>query len=111
MILDKIKELTDAIINVDERIGFRKFVKYVLLGLGIVMIFNYKTILRDVVEIIIEIEGEIHSDKMMLRDELLAELGPILADFRSNVRADRILYFEYHNSKENEVFMFNNYTG
>ena len=103
MILDKIKELTDAIINVDERIGFRRFVKYILLGLGIVMIFNYKTILRDVVEIVIEIERDIHSDKMKLRDELLAELGPILADFRSNVKADRILYFEYHNSKENLV--------
>ena len=101
MILDKIKELTDAIINVDERIGFRRFVKYILLGLGIVMMFNYKTILRDVVEIVIEIKGDIHSDKMKLRDELLAELGPILADFRSNVKADRILYFEYHNSEQN----------
>ena len=40
---------------------------------------------------------------MKLRDELLSELGPILTDFRSNVRADRILYFEYHNSKENLI--------
>lgn len=103
MILDKIKELTDALINVDERLGFKKFVKYVLLGFVIVVAVNYKAVLKDVIEIIINIEAEIHLDKMRLRDELFAELGPILADFRSSVRADRILYFEYHNSKENMV--------
>lgn len=103
ILLDKIKELTEAIINVDEKIGFKKFVKYASLGLIIVIFVNYKTILKDIIEIVAQIESEIHSEKLQLRDELLAELSPMLADFRSNVRADRILYFEYHNSKENLI--------
>lgn len=101
--LDKLKDLSNAIINIDEKLGFRKFVKYVILGLFIVTAVNYKTVLRDIIEIVTEISDDIHSQKMELRDQLLEELYPILSEFRSDVRADRILYFEYHNSKENLV--------
>ena len=67
------------------------------------MVVNYKTVLRDIIEIVTEISDDIHNQKMELRDQLLEELYPILSEFRSDVRADRILYFEYHNSKENLV--------
>ena len=40
---------------------------------------------------------------MQLRDELLRDLQPMLNEIRANVKADRLLYFEYHNSKENLV--------
>lgn len=101
--LDKLRDLSNAIVNIDEKIGFKRFVKYVILGLFVVMVVNYKTVLRDIIEIITEITEDIHSQKMELRDQLLEELYPILSEFRSDVRADRILYFEYHNSKENLV--------
>lgn len=99
----RIVELINAIVDVDQKIGLYKLVKYFFLGLVIFVIFNYKSIIKDSIELVSEIENLIHIEKMRLRDELLTELGPILTDFRSNVKADRILYFEYHNSKENLI--------
>lgn len=97
------KAVLDSIKYLDKTIGLKSLYRYLLIFVIIGAIFNYKTILKDCIELITEIEKSIHSDKMQLRDELLSELGPILTDFRSNVRADRILYFEYHNSKENLI--------
>lgn len=100
---DKFKDLCDTLVNVDEKLGFKRFVKYALLGLAIVAILNYKVVIRDAIEIITEISEDIHNEKMELRSQLLSELKPLLIEFRSDVRADRILYLEYHNSKENLV--------
>ena len=102
-ILDLIKSLKVIILDIDKYIGLKKLTRYIAVLSIVYFMFNYKTVLRDGIEVINEINEIIHSDKMCLRDELLSELGPILADFRSNVRADRILYFEYHNSKENLI--------
>lgn len=101
--INKIVSLIDAVVNVDQKLGFKKFFRYFSIGLLVFVIFNYKTIVKDVVELVTEISETIHAEKMQLRDELLSELGPILTDFRSTVRADRVLYFEYHNSKENLI--------
>lgn len=101
--LDKLRQILDAVANVDEKLGFGKFVKYTLWGLVIVAAINYKTLVRDCIEIVTEISEELHAQKMELRDQLLAEIYPILSEFRSDVKADRILYFEYHNSKENLI--------
>lgn len=102
--LDKIKNLTDILIQIDEKLGFKKFVKYsFILGIGTILILNYKIIIRDFVEMITEISEDIHSEKMELRSQLLEELKPMLIEFRSDVKADRILYLEYHNSKENLI--------
>jgi hypothetical protein len=38
---------------------------------------------------------------MIKRDEILADLNDILKEYRALTGADRVLYFEYHNSKEN----------
>ena len=98
-----LKEFVEAITEIDKNIGFSKFVKYIFIFCLVLAIFNYKTIIKDTIEIYSEISDKIHSEKMELRDQLLAELKPLLTEFRSNSRADRILYFEYHNSKENLV--------
>lgn len=98
-----LKEFVEAITEIDKTIGFSKFVKYIFIFCLVLAIFNYKTIIKDTIEIYSEISDKIHSEKMELRDQLLAELKPLLTEFRSNSRADRILYFEYHNSKENLV--------
>lgn len=98
-----IKDLFDAVINIDKNLGFKKFLRYLIAILLVLAMINYKTVIRDLIEITTEISDSIHSDRMMLRDQLLAELKPILVDMRSSSNADRILYFEYHNSKENLV--------
>lgn len=102
-ISEAIKALTNSVVLIEAKLGFKKFCKYLFIAFAIFIVCNYKAVIRDGIELITEISESIHRDKMKLRDELLSELGPILADFRSNVRADRILYFEYHNSKENLI--------
>lgn len=96
-----LKDIFDAVINVDKNLGFKKFVKYLVVIVLVLVAINYKTVIRDIIEITTEISDGIHSDRMELRDQLLAELKPMLVDMRSSLGADRILYFEYHNSKEN----------
>lgn len=97
------KEFIEVVTDIDKNLGFSKFVKYISIFCLVLAVFNYKTVIKDTIEIFSEISDKIHSEKMELRDQLLAELRPLLTEFRSNTRADRILYFEYHNSKENLV--------
>lgn len=102
-LLELIAKFKTLLFDIDKYLGLKKLIKYLTVLTLFYFTLNYKTVLRDGIEIITEINEAIHSEKIQLRDELLSELGPILADFRSNVRADRILYFEYHNSKENLI--------
>lgn len=100
---EKLKEILEFLVQVDEKLGFKRFIKYTFIGLFILILINYKTVIRDAIEIVTEISNDIHMKKMELRSELLSELKPLLIEFRSEVKADRILYFEYHNSKENLI--------
>lgn len=103
MLLDKFKSLSEIFTYVEEKLGFRKFVQYVLFLIVIYGVFNFKSVVKDIIEISNDIFEEQHTKKMALRDELLAELSPILTEMRATIGADRVLYFEYHNSKENLV--------
>lgn len=96
-----LSEFFSTIVNIDKNLGFKKFVKYLVTIVIILTLVNYKIVIRDIIEITTEISDNIHSDQMELRDQLLAELKPMLVDMRSSLDADRVLYFEYHNSKEN----------
>ena len=101
--LNKLSEISDFFIRMDQKIGFKKIVRYVILILLVLGIVNFKTVVREVVEVVSEITEEQHNEKMQLRDELLRDLQPMLSEMRAQTRADRVLYFEYHNSKENLV--------
>lgn len=101
--LDRIKDISDSIVRIEEKIGFRVIVRYVILILLVIGICNFKSIVRSCVELVSEVSSEIHLEKMQKRDDLLNDLNPLLNDFRLTTGADRILYFEYHNSKENLV--------
>ena len=101
--LDKLNEISEFFIRIDQKIGFKKIVRYVLLILLVLGIVNFKTVIKEVVEVVSEINEEQHNEKMQLRDELLRDLQPMLNEIRAQTRADRVLYFEYHNSKENLV--------
>jgi len=101
--LNKLKEIADFFIRIDTKIGFKKIVKYVILILIVVGIVNFKSIVRETIEIVEEITEQEHARRMQQRDELLRDLQPMLNEMRAQVGADRVLYFEYHNSKENLV--------
>lgn len=103
MLLKYFNDIVDAIIRLDETVGFKVFVKYTFLGIFLVALFNIKSIIKNTIELVGDINEEIHNEKLVKRDALLAELHPILVEFRTKTGADRILYFEYHNSKENLV--------
>ena len=103
ILLNYLKDIVNAIIKLDQKLGFRSLFRYVLLILFVYAIFNIKTVVKGCIELISDIQDEIHTEKMERRDQLLAELVPLLAEFRGELGADRILYFEYHNSKENLV--------
>lgn len=101
--LNKLNEISEFFIRMDQKIGFKKIVRYVFLILLVLGIVNFKTVVKEVVEIVSEITEEQHNEKMQLRDELLRDLQPMLSEIRAQTKADRVLYFEYHNSKENLV--------
>ena len=95
--LTKIEEWITRI----EKIGLWKIFKYLLIGLLIFTLFNLKRVSTYLVESIVTITENFHLEKMNLRDKYMTELNPILIELRSELDADRILYFEYHNSEEN----------
>lgn len=103
MFLEHIKDLTESFIKLDKKIGFVGLIKYSLLILVIFCIFNFKAVIKGGIEIVNDIQEEIHKEKIEKRDQLLAEMIPLLTEFRAELEADRVLYFEYHNTKENFV--------
>lgn len=100
MILDKFKALGDTFIAIHTHVGFKMVVKYTLLALLVIAIFNIRAITTGIVEFVSDIQEEIHYKKMSLQEEYYTDLSPILAELRAEAGADRVLYFEYHNSLE-----------
>lgn len=95
------KDFCEGLSTIEEKVGFKKFRKYIVFGLLIVGIINIKPITRGTIEFITDIAEDLHLEKMRLRDRYMTELHPILVELRSELGADRILYFEYHNSEQN----------
>ena len=100
-ILEYLGIISDNLIKLDNKIGFTGLLKYAILVVIIIGLFNFKEVVKSGIEIVTELQEEIHNDKLVKRDELMGELLPLLSEFRGYCSADRILYFEYHNSKEN----------
>lgn len=101
--IDYINDISESLVKLDEKIGFRRLLGYAVIILLFIGALNFKSVVKGVIEIVNEVNEQIHDEKMEKRDELLFELSPVLQEFRATVNADRILYFEYHNSKENLV--------
>ena len=100
---EKIDEISDSLIKLDQKLGVKKIIQYLVILLLFIGVINIKSVLRWGVEFVTELNEEIHTEKMEKRDQLLAELVPELHELRGATGADRVLYFEYHNSKENVV--------
>ena len=107
MMEQKIKDLIESIVNsiikLNKNLGISGVIKYLLLFLLVIALFNFKSVIRGSIGAIEDIGTAIHNGKLQARDELLIELSPLLSEYRTISGADRLLYFEYHNSKENLV--------
>lgn len=95
-----IKETTDALVKLHERIGLRNIKRYILIALAVLGLFYIKPIATGIVKFVIEISEDIHNHKMIARDTYMTELNPLLIELRTRTGADRALYFEFHNSEE-----------
>ena len=98
-----IKTIVDSIVELHKNLGIKTALKYLLVVLSVVAIFNFKTLVTNTIEFFDVISKTIHDGKMAKRDELILELGPLLTELRAMTGADRILYIEFHNSKENLI--------
>lgn len=95
-----IKEATDALVKVHERIGPKNIKYYVFMVFLILLVVYVKPITRSAVKFVIEISDDIHNHRMAARDTYMSELNPLLIELRTRTGADRALYFEFHNSEE-----------
>lgn len=101
-LLEKLKQLTETLVNIDQKLGFRKFSKYILfLAITAFLVINHRGIAAHCIDFVQSISDEVHAEKMQLRDEYMKKLNYLLVEFRTDVDADRVMYFEYHNSEEN----------
>lgn len=102
-ISEEIKALAESIIELHKNLGFKGVIKYTIVVLSIVLLFNFRTVVRELTYFIDDIVQTVHDKKLEQRDELLFELPPLLTELRAMTGADRLLYIEFHNSKENLV--------
>ena len=100
---NKFKLIIQTISEIEEKLGIRKLIEYSLFFAVFYGMFNFNSIVRSILEIQEVIQQKEHQRKLKLRDELMDELPPILVELRSRAEAQRVLYFEYHNSTENFV--------
>ena len=100
---NKVKSFVDSLLKLHKTLGYKGIIKYALIGLGIYALINFRPVISGVIEVIDEISRTIHEPRINKRDELVFELSPMLSELRAITGADRILYIEYHNSKENLV--------
>lgn len=100
---NKVKSFVDSLLKLHRTLGYKGIIKYALIGLGIYALINFRLVVSNVIEVIDEISQTMHEHQINKRDELVFELSPLLSEFRAITGADRVLYIEYHNSKENLV--------
>lgn len=98
-----IKTIVDSVVELHKKVGLKNVLKYLVIILFVIGLFNFRIIATTTIEFFDSISKSIHDDKMAKRDELIFELSPLLSELRAITTADRLLYIEYHNSKENLV--------
>lgn len=102
-IADKFKMLSETLSMIEEKLGLLKFVQYSLFILVMYVAFNFSSIMENVMKMQTELAKKEHEKRLLMRDDLMTELNPLLVELRSGTGASRVLYFEYHNSTENFV--------
>lgn len=98
-----IKTIVESVIELNKNLGLKTVLKYTVIVLFLIGLFNFRSLATNVMEFFDEISKTLHDGKMEKRDELIIELSPLLSELRAVTGADRILYIEFHNSKENLI--------
>lgn len=98
-----IKTIVESVIELNKNLGLKTVLKYIIIVLFLIGLFNFRSLATNVMEFFDEISKTLHDGKMEKRDELIFELSPLLSELRAVTGADRILYIEFHNSKENLI--------
>lgn len=101
--IESIKSFFEIVLSVDAQLGIVKFFEYLIFGAIIYGIFNFKKVIITAMDLHEQITKKKHDKKIGLRDQLTHQLKLLINEFRADVGADRVMYFEYHNSKENLV--------
>lgn len=100
---EKIDEISESIIKLDQKLGVKKIIQYLFLVLLFIGIVNIRSVTKWAIETVTTLSEELHAEKMERRDQLLASIVPELHELLGATGADRVLYLEYHNSKENLI--------
>ena len=66
-ILKYIGDVADAWIKLEEKIGLKKIIFYILLGFLVSALLNFRTVVRNSIEFITELSEELHIEKMELQ--------------------------------------------
>ena len=98
-----LKTIVDSVLALHKGLGLKTVLKYAAVILFIIGLFNFRTIATNTIQFFDDISQTLHDEKMAKRDELIFELSPLLSELRAITGADRILYIEFHNSKENLI--------
>ena len=102
-IIDTANKALDFCKRLKNELGLKYVVRLIAIVLVVLGIFNFPRIVEYVMKVSSDIEKRQHEKRLVMRDNLLEDLNPLLIEFRSSVGASRLLYFEYHNSTENFV--------
>lgn len=102
-IANKLKTLLETISIIEKKLGLLKFIQYSLFILVMYVAFNFSSIMESIIKMQTELVKKEHEKRLLMRDNLMTELNPLLVELRSVTGASRVLYFEYHNSTENFV--------
>ena len=100
---DNVNSLSEIVIYLESMLGITRVIQYTIYILILVGILNFSKLVEYGLKVRDQIERKEHERRLELRDDLMAELNPMLIELRSTTGASRLLYFEYHNSTENFV--------
>lgn len=105
--ISKLNALIDSFVSIEQRLGLRKYIKYSLVTIFLIALIpvalDPKGCIKGTVRYFIDLSNEIENDRMVERDRLMKELDSLLRELRAETGADRVVYYEYHNSIENEA--------
>lgn len=99
----KLGELLKTLGEVERSLGFRKVLTYTAYVLVLIAIFNWKTIVSEVMDYMQQVEMMKHDQDILARENISEDIHPYLIELRAKTGADRVMLYEFHNSVTNLI--------
>lgn len=99
----KLGELLKTFGEIEKSLGFRKVLMYTAYILAIIAIFNWKSIVSEVMDYMALVQMERHDKDIETRENISKDIHPYLIELRAKTGADRVMLYEFHNSKTNLI--------